>query len=153
MNSTAGFLLETVGCDTPMVHVWVIFSSLICIYRMLCTHSTTGHECYFHTNSETCLCINMGSQMHCFWLGRIRLKWEVHCKASTMNTTPSPVSIIVLNVLWLVGDHMFCAKHAFVEMGDTHITFCHEYGLQVWFASIFTHVHARARYIELNFGS
>lgn len=143
--------------------------SLVLLYaytECLCTHSTTGRECYVRTSSETCLCINMGSQMYCFWLGGVRLKWEMHCKASTMNaaTTPpptptSPVSIIFLNVLWLlvVGDHLFCAKHAFAEMGDMHITFGHEYGIKVWYISqspnpkqksvcqhCYTHMHARA---------
>jgi hypothetical protein len=54
-----------------------------------------------------------------------------------------------------VGDHLFCAKHAFAEMGDMHIIFGNEDGLQVWympghqipnrevFASVVTHTHMR----------
>lgn len=96
--------------------------------------------------------------MRRFWLGWVRLKWEVHSKASTMNafaTAPSS-SMMFLNVLWLaVGDHLFCAKHAFAEMGDMHIIFGNEDGLQVWympghqipnrevFASVVTHTHMR----------
>lgn len=136
---------------------------------------TTPLECYVHTCSETCLCVNVGSEMHLFLLVGGG-SFEMKCIARLPLTTPPPQpplpSMMFLNVLWeticsVQNTHLLrwviCTSSLAMNMDFKSGAFPgHQIPNGKVFASIVTYIHththtvythARARYIELNFGS
>jgi hypothetical protein len=72
MNSTSSFLLETLGCRTSKILVWVIFISLVCVYRMfmylqhdctwaLCSYNQWNMSVYKRGFSDALFLIREGS--------------------------------------------------------------------------------------------
>ena len=105
MNNTSGFLLVIVGCHTSKIHVWVIFSSLVCIYRMfvypqhhwtwvLCSYTQWNMSVYKRGFSDALFFIREG-------LFEMRSAIQGFHYERRHHSPSPPISMMFLNVLWL----------------------------------------------------